>query len=230
MTDGRVAVVAGANSGLGSALAALLARREYSVAALGREAGVRAVTADVPSVLAVPCDLDAERDVERAFATVETTLGTASVVVYNAHRIELRPSLATPPQLFEDAWRASCFGAFMVARRALPAMLSRGSGTLVFSGATSSWRGGRRSVAFSSAKFALRGLAQSLAREHSAAGIHVAHIVLDGLIWSERTRERFAAEEQKCMSADAVAAAYLSVIEQPPSAWTHELDLRPWSS
>ena len=88
-------------------------------------------------------------------------------------------------------------------------------------------RGGRRSAAFASSKFALRGLAQSLAREFSVAGIHVAHVVLDGLIWSERTRARFAPEEPACMAPAAVAAAYLALIEQDRSAWTHELDLRP---
>jgi len=97
-------------------------------------------------------------------------------------------------------------------------------------GATGSLRGGRRSAAFASSKFALRGLAQSLAREFSPAGIHIAHVVLDGLIWSEQTRARFAVAEQRaCMSPQALAAAYLSLIEQDRSTWTHELDLRPWS-
>jgi short-subunit dehydrogenase len=107
-------------------------------------------------------------------------------------------------------------------------MRAHGAGSLIFSGATGSRRGAARSAAFASSKFALRGLTQSLAREHSAFGIHVAHVVLDGLIWSERTRARFpAAEQRACMSAEALATSYLGLIEQERSAWTHELELRP---
>jgi NAD(P)-dependent dehydrogenase (short-subunit alcohol dehydrogenase family) len=97
----------------------------------------------------------------------------------------------------------------------------------VFTGATGSVRGGRRSAAFASAKFALRGLAQSLAREFGPAGVHVAHVVIDGLVWSERSRARFGAQQETSMDPRAIAAAYRHLVEQHPSAWTHELDLRP---
>lgn len=224
----RVAIVAGANSGLGSALSALLVARGYRVGALGRAAAIRAVAEEVPGVVAAPCDLATASEVDQAFSTIEAEAGAASVVVYNAHRIDLRPSADTPLELFEAAWRVNCLGAFVVAQRALPRMLATGGGTLIFTGATGSLRGGKRTAAFASSKFALRGLAQSLAREHSASGVHVAHVVLDGLIWSERTRARFHPAEAACMQPHAVAAVYLSLIEQDRTTWTHELDLRPW--
>jgi NAD(P)-dependent dehydrogenase (short-subunit alcohol dehydrogenase family) len=227
--EGPVAVIAGANRGFGSALCALLSSHGFRVVALGREAAVQAVAAEVPGVTAVACELTVGSDVDQAFSAVESGVGPVSVVVYNAHRVELRASAETPPELFEELWRVNCFGAFLVAQRALPGMRERGQGTLVFSGATGSVRGGQRSAAFASSKFALRGLAQSLAREHAPAGVHVAHVVLDGLIWSERTQARFHPEEHACMSPSALAAAYCMLIEQDRSAWTHELDLRPFS-
>ena len=225
----KVAVVAGANSGLGSALCERLSKRGFRPVALGRADAVRVVAAAVPGTLAVACDLTVPAEVDRAFTAIEETAGPASAVVYNAHRLELRPSAETSLDVFEGSWRVNCLGAFVVARRAVPGMLALQGGTLVFSGATGSVRGGNRSAAFASSKFALRGLAQSLARELSPAGVHVAHVVLDGLVWSERTRARFAPREDACMSPDAVAAAYLGLIEQERSAWTHELDLRPWT-
>lgn len=224
-----VAVVAGASRGLGSALCSALVGRGFAVAALGREAALRAVADEVPAVTALACELANEAEVDRAFAAVEERHGPVSLVVYNAHRIELRSAADTSVAMFEDCWRASCLGAFVVARRALAGMVERRDGTLIFSGATGSVRGGKRSAAFAAAKFGLRGLAQSLAREYAAAGVHVAHVILDGLIWSERTRARFDPLEQTCMPAAAVAAEYLHLIGQERSAWTHELDLRPAS-
>jgi NAD(P)-dependent dehydrogenase (short-subunit alcohol dehydrogenase family) len=149
------------------------------------------------------------------------------VVIYNAARLELSPALDVGIDAFDDCWRTSCRGAFVVARRALPMMLAAGAGALVFTGATASTRGSKLTAAFASAKFGLRGLAQALAREHAARGIHVFHVILDGLIWSERTRHRFAgAKAEACMHPDDVAEVYLDLIEQPRSTWTHELDLR----
>jgi NAD(P)-dependent dehydrogenase (short-subunit alcohol dehydrogenase family) len=224
-----VAMIAGASRGLGSALCALLSARDHRVVALGRDAAVREVASDVEGTAPFACDLTAAADVDRAFMEVESRWGPPSVVIYNAHTIALSPSMETSLASFEDAWRVNCLGAFTVARRALPAMLERRAGTLVFTGATASRRGGARTAAFASSKFALRGLSQALAREHAAAGIHVAHVLLDGLIWSERTRARFAPDREKCMPPERVAEAYLGLIEQDRSAWTHELCLRPWT-
>jgi NAD(P)-dependent dehydrogenase (short-subunit alcohol dehydrogenase family) len=159
---------------------------------------------------------------------MEATGGAPSVVLYNAHRLELRSSAETPLDVFEDVWRVNCFGAYVVASRALPRMLERGDGTLIFTGATASTRGGKRTAAFASSKFALRGLAQSLARELGPRGIHVAHVVLDGLVWSSQTRARFSPEEKNCMAPEDVASVLVSLVVQRRSAWTNELDIRPW--
>ena len=147
-------------------------------------------------------------------------------MIYNAHRVDLAPALELELATFEAAWRTCCYGAFVVARRAIPTMIGHGGGTLLLTGATASMRGGPRSSAFAAAKFALRGLAQSLAREHSRAGIHVAHVVIDGLIRSERTQRRFDADPARCMDPHDVARVYADLVEQPASTWTHELDLR----
>jgi NAD(P)-dependent dehydrogenase (short-subunit alcohol dehydrogenase family) len=204
--------------------------RGFRIAALGREAAAEKVAAEVSGVLAVACDVTNASQVEGAFDAVEAELGPVNVVVYNAHRIHLGRSSETTLEMFMESWQVNCLGAFIVAQRALRRMRALGTGTLIFSGATGSLRGGPRSAAFASSKFALRGLAQSLARELSATGIHVAHVVLDGLIWSARTRTRFpTAQKATSLSTHALASAYLALIEQDRSAWTHELDLRPWT-
>lgn len=226
MTTGRVVVVAGASAGLGSALAAAFLP-DARVVALGHTPAISLVAAEQPGVVAIACELTDPAAVDRAFREIEGTLAAPDVVIYNAHRIDLRSALETAPDAFAEAWRVGCFGAFLVARRAIPAMQQRGSGTLVFTGATGSRRGGKRSAAFASAKFALRGLAQSLAREFGPAGVHVAHVVIDGVIWSERSRARFGARAETAMDPRAIAAMYRHLAEQAPSAWTHELDLRP---
>jgi NAD(P)-dependent dehydrogenase (short-subunit alcohol dehydrogenase family) len=220
-----VVVVAGANVGLGGALAA--AFRPAAVVALGRAAATAAVAKDVPGTMAIECELTDADAVDRAFTEVERSLATPDVVIYNAHRIELGSALDTPAESFTDAWRVGCLGAFLVARRVVPRMLERGSGTLLFTGATGSIRGGKRSAAFASAKFALRGLAQALARELGPRGIHVAHIVIDGVVWCDRSRARFDARAETSMDPHEIARTYRHVVDQHPTAWTHELDLRP---
>jgi NAD(P)-dependent dehydrogenase (short-subunit alcohol dehydrogenase family) len=181
----------------------------------------------VPGTIPVECDLTDPIAIDRAFTQLERSLATPDVVIYNAHRIELASALDTTPESFAEAWRVGCLGAFLVARRAVPRMVERGSGTLIFTGATGSIRGGKRSAAFASAKFALRGLAQALARELGPRGIHVAHIVIDGVVWCDRSRARFNAREDTSMDPREIAATYRHVVEQHASAWTHELDLRP---
>jgi NAD(P)-dependent dehydrogenase (short-subunit alcohol dehydrogenase family) len=223
-----VVAIAGASVGLGSALAAAF-QHDARIVALGRAPAIAAVAAEVPAVVPIACELTDPDAVDRAFTEIARTLAAPDIVIYNAHRIELRPALDTTLDAFVDAWRVGCLGGFLVARRVLPEMQARGAGTLVFTGATGSVRGGKRSAAFASAKFALRGLAQSLAREFGPAGVHVAHVVIDGLIWSDRSRARFDARPETSMDPRAIAATYRHLVEQPPSAWTHELDLRPAS-
>ena len=125
-----------------------------------------------------------------------TDLGPIRVLVHNASSIHIAPFLDTTPEQFEDLWRVTCLGAVNSARAVLPDMLAQNPGVMIFTGATAALRGGARFSAFAAAKFALRGLAQSLAREHAPNGIHVAHVIVDGLIWAEKARDRFDAKEE----------------------------------
>ncbi|MBK8234758.1 MAG: SDR family NAD(P)-dependent oxidoreductase [Deltaproteobacteria bacterium] len=221
----RVAVVVGANLGLGAALLRQLAAAGWSTAAIGRAPALGELAREVATRCIVGDATDPHAMVE-AVGTIEAELGPPALVIYNAHRVVLAPAMELTPEVFTSSWQATCLGAFVTAQAVLPGMLARGTGTLVFVGATASMRGGVRSAAFASAKFALRGLAQSLARELAPRGIHVAHVVLDGLIASARTHARFAAADDACMDPDAVARTFMMVIDQPRDTWTHELDLR----
>ena len=115
------------------------------------------------------------------------------------------------------------------ARSVIPNMLAAGKGTIIFTGATAALKGNPRFAAFASAKFALRGLAQSLAREFGSEGIHVIHSVLDGIIWGPQAQARFNVKRENCLDADAIAKSYIQLINQPRSAWTHEFDMRPFN-
>jgi len=218
----RTVVVVGANVGLGGAVLATFAARGWSTPALGRAPALASVSAHQT----IACDATDPVQVEAAFDLLARDVPPVRAVIYNAHRVDLAPALELELATFEAAWRTCCYGAFVVARRAIPTMIGHGGGALLLTGATASMRGGPRSSAFAAAKFALRGLAQSLAREHSAAGIHVAHVVIDGLIRSERTQRRFDADPARCMDPHDVAQVYADLVEQPSSTWTHELDLR----
>lgn len=227
MNTADTAIVAGAGPGLGVALCNEFSEKQWHVAALRRN------ISEEPqhrNVLPVHCDLTSESSVDQAFKHVEHALGVPSVMIYNAGYLVLKPFLDTTADLFDQAWRVNCLGAYHCVQRALPRMLSAKRGTLIFLGATGSYRGGARSAAFASAKFALRGLAQSLAREFNPKGVHVVHVVIDGLIWGEPTRKRFPeATREACISPEAIAKTCAMLVEQEPSAWTHELDIRPYT-
>jgi NAD(P)-dependent dehydrogenase (short-subunit alcohol dehydrogenase family) len=150
-----------------------------------------------------------------------------AVAVHNAQSLLIKPFAEISPGEFEQVWRTGCFGAMVVARTVLPAMAAQGRGVLIFTGATASLRGGANFTAFASTKFALRGLAQALAREYCTSGIHVAHVVLDGLVEGAQTDRRFGPATGARFKPDDVAQIYLQLASQPPSAWTQEIDLRP---
>jgi len=224
------ALICGMAEGFGLSLCRALAAAGYDVLGLSRTERV-AARAEKAAALAgrayrhLVCDLAEDDDVARVLAPEATRI---SVAVYNAHVLVMAPFLETEPDAFQRLWAVACGGAASVARALLPAMTARSDGTLIFSGATASCRAGARTAAFGSAKFALRGLSQSLAREFAPRGIHVAHVVLDGLIDEPQTERRFAERKSQRMDPDAVADAYVALIRQPRSVWTHELDLRPF--
>ena len=226
----RTAIVAGFGAGLGSELCQQLAKAGYRVAGLSRsDTGTQAMLESLgsDSFLPVNCDITDASQVDAAISKVEDKFGSATVYVHVAARLHMQAFLQTQPAEFESLWRTMCLGAVHGAQRVLPSMLAAKSGTLLFIGATASIKAGANFSAFSSAKFALRGLSQSLARELGSQGIHVAHLVIDGVMWGERARDSFAMTEDQCLNPGAVAQTCLHLIEQEQSSWTHELDIRP---
>ena len=152
-----------------------------------------------------------------------------AVLVHNAAALLIKPFDEITADEFERVWRVACYGAFVASRIVVPHMAARKAGAIILTGATAALRGGPKFAAFASAKFALRGLAQSLSREFGPQGVHVAHVVLDGLIDEPQTDARFGPAKSTRMDPDAIAQAYLALATQHRSAWTHELDLRPSS-
>jgi NAD(P)-dependent dehydrogenase (short-subunit alcohol dehydrogenase family) len=148
-------------------------------------------------------------------------------VIYNAHKFLVKPFADTCVADFETVWRTDVLGAVATAKSLLPSMLENGGGTMILSGATASRRGSIGFSAFASAKFALRGLAQSLAREYGPLGIHVAHVIIDGIIRGGHAQQLYNIPDETCIDPSALAAAYLSLIAQPRSAWSQEIDIRP---
>ncbi len=231
MTDQTpTAIVAGIGTGLGDALSRRLAEAGYRVAGLAR--GVNPGKTLLESLgpgrfLPLRCDVTNAAQVDAAVTAVEARFGPASVYVHNAARLHMQPFAETDPGEFQSLWRTVCLGAVHGAQRVLPAMLEAKHGVLLFIGATASVKAGANFAAFGAAKFALRGLAQSLARELGPQGIHAAHLIIDGVMWGDRARDEFNMTEAQCLNPQAVALSCLHLLQQERSAWTHELDIRP---
>lgn len=233
MTTTKVTAVFGVGPGLGAAVARRFAREGHAVALLARgEAHLREVHADITreggKAAMFPADAADTSSVSAAFSRLRSELGPPEVLVYNAGAFQMGGILELDPMAFESAWRVNCLGGFLCAREVLPAMLERGRGTLLFTGATASLRGSARFAGLAVGKFGLRALAQSLAREFGPRGIHVAHVVIDGQIDTARVRGMMPGRDASTMlSPDAIAESYWHLHQQHPSAWTQELDLRP---
>jgi NAD(P)-dependent dehydrogenase (short-subunit alcohol dehydrogenase family) len=235
----KVAWVAGvgARAGLGAALARRFAREGLIAAVTGRTAErLGAVAAEISAAggkaFAFAGDVSDETSI-RAVAARVAELGRLEVAVFNAGNAARAPSLELSVQQLEEAWRVNVLGGFVFSRAALQALLPQQQGTLLITGATASLRGKPPFAAFAAAKAALRSLSQTFAREFGPKGIHVAHVVIDGGIDGERLRnnapERVkAAGEDGLLSPDAIAEAYWQLHRQHRSAWTQELDLRPF--
>jgi NAD(P)-dependent dehydrogenase (short-subunit alcohol dehydrogenase family) len=217
----EVAVVVGAGPGLGNALVGRFAEAGMSVAAVSRRGVASEAHRDL--VRGYSCDATLGDQVRSVFERIADELGPPSLVVFNVGVWDRGGILDISEELFEQAWRTGCFSGFLVGRAAAASMLSRGSGTIIFSGATGSIRGGAGFAAFASPKFALRALAQAMARELGPKGIHVAHIVLDGMIAQEGSCS------ESLLQPAALAETYYQLHRQGRTAWTHELDLRPSS-
>jgi len=173
------------------------------------------------------CDATQRGDVEKLFADVDAALGAPDVVIYNASFRTRGPIADLEPADVEKAIAISAFGGFLVAQQGVRRMLPHGRGAILFTGASASVKGYAQSAPFAMGKFALRGLAQSMARELGPRGIHVAHFVIDGGIRSEG-RPPTPDKPDALLDPDAIAQSYLHVLQQPRSAWTFELEVRPW--
>ncbi|HTS83847.1 MAG TPA: SDR family NAD(P)-dependent oxidoreductase [Usitatibacter sp.] len=225
------AVVIGAGPGLGWSLAKRFAQGGLRVVACSRDpARLQArAAADGVDVALESCDAAKPADVERVFAKVAREHGAPALVAFNAGAYERGGILDIRPEDFERCWRVGCFAGFLVGQAAARLMVPAGAGTILFTGATASLRGGAGFANLASPKFALRAVAQSMARELGPKGIHVAHVIIDGQIASE-ARAGLAAERgpDSLLPPDAIAENYWNLHAQPRGAWTHELDLRPW--
>ena len=226
-----VALVVGAGPGLGWALIRRFLQAGMLVAASARNPEKLRKLPDWgntahPRLYAA--DAAEEADVRGLFESVEAELGCPSLVVFNAGAYEAGGILEIQPADFERCWRVGCLGGLLVGQAAVRRMAPKSGGTIIFTGATASIRGSARFANLAVPKFGLRALAQSMARELGPVGIHVAHVIIDGQIESERYRE-LAAERgaDSLLHPDSIAEAYFQLHRQHRSAWTHELDLRP---
>ena len=219
----KLAVIVGTGEGLGKSLAKLLAETGYQVVGINRSK----VACEVENILMMQLDASNEKLIKQKIIEIIDLYGVPQVLIHNTAQLDIKPFLATSVADLERAWQAMVLSAFNVFQAVLPEMVKQAKGTILVSGATASLRGGENFSAFASAKFALRGLTQSVAREYQKQGIHVAHVILDGILDTPNSRKLHSLNPSSMMSTEEVAEAYLQLIEQKPSAWTHELDLRP---
>lgn len=233
MSERKVAVVLGVGPGLGGAVARRFAHEGFAMGLMARgEDKLTPVQAEIEkssgTALSIPTDATDPASVALAFAQVREKLGTPEVFVYNAGAFQMGGILEVTPEQFEYCWKANCLGGFLGAQQVLPAMVERGRGTILLTGATGSLRGGAGFACLAVGKFGLRALAQSLAREYGPRGIHVAHIVIDGQIDTPRLRAMAPNHETHTLLApDAIAETYWQLHIQDATVWTLELDVRP---
>jgi NAD(P)-dependent dehydrogenase (short-subunit alcohol dehydrogenase family) len=222
----KSALIVGAGTGLSASLARAFAKAGMSVGLAARSTDKLKHLAQETGAKIYACDATKRAQVEKLFAELDAS-GTPDVVVYNASYRTRGALVDLDPAEVEKSIAVSAFGGFLVAQAAVRRMLPRGHGAIFFTGASASVKGYAQSAAFAIGKFALRGLAQSMARELSPQGIHVAHVVIDGGITSTRRIEPPSSPDS-LLDPDATAQTYMHLLQQPRSAWTSEVELRPW--
>jgi NAD(P)-dependent dehydrogenase (short-subunit alcohol dehydrogenase family) len=242
MTEERgVAILVGAGDAIGAAVARRFAQGGYTVCICRREAAksqglVDELTTAGHRIHAFSVDARQEAEVQKLFAEVESNIGPIEVCLFNAGSNVNKPLIETTEKLFFKAWELACYAGFLVGREAARVMLPRGRGTIFFTGATASIRGGPGFAAFSSAKFALRAVAQAMARELGPKNIHVVHLIIDAGVDSEAIHQRMKAARgieandippDSLTKTSSIAEAYWFAHQQSRDGWTHELDLRP---
>jgi NAD(P)-dependent dehydrogenase (short-subunit alcohol dehydrogenase family) len=242
MAEARgVAILVGAGDAIGAAVARRFAEGGYTVCICRREAAksqglVDELKAKGHSIHAFSVDARQEAEVQKLFAEVEQSIGPIEVCLFNAGSNVNKPLIETTEKLFFKAWELACYAGFLVGREAARVMVPRGRGTIFFTGATASLRGGQGFAAFSAAKFGLRGVAQAMARELGPRNIHVVHLIIDAGVDSEAIHQRMKAAKgidasdippDSLTKTSSIAEAYWFAHQQKRDGWTHELDLRP---
>ncbi|MEP2640009.1 SDR family NAD(P)-dependent oxidoreductase [Roseobacter sp.] len=218
-----LAIVAGAGAGLGQSLLHRFEQGGFAVVGLGRTAP------SAPVGEFHTLDLADETAVQGKLAQIIKTHGAPKIVIHNTAELVIAPLGDTTLDDFTRSWTSMVQTAFLLGQATLGPMTTAGGGAFIVSGATASLRGGAKFAAFASAKFALRGLTQSMAREYQSQGVHVCHAILDGIIDTDRSRDLHSLDPAKMMKPADIAEAYWQLVHQPKSTWTHELDLRPAS-
>jgi NAD(P)-dependent dehydrogenase (short-subunit alcohol dehydrogenase family) len=226
-TSYKTALIVGVGSGLSASLARLFAKTGLKVALAARRAANLATLAQETGAKTFACDSTDRAQVVKLFSDVEAGLGSPDVVVYNASYRTRGLFVELVPDEVEKSLMVTAFGGFLVAQEAAKRMLPKHHGAIFFTGASASVKGYAQSAPFAMGKFALRGLAQSMARELSPHGIHIGHVVIDGGIKSER-RPDAPDTPDSMLDPDAIAQSYLHFLQQPRSAWAWEIELRPW--
>lgn len=235
------AVLVGAGDAIGAAVARRFAKGGYTVCIARRDATrshalIEELKAGGSAAHGFSVDARREHEVQDLFASVERDIGPIEVCLFNAGANVHMPLLETTEKLFFKAWELACYAGFLVGREATRCMMRHGRGTMLFTGATASLRGGNGFAAFASAKFGLRALAQSMARELGPKNIHVVHLILDGGVDSDAIHRRMKAQSgidksdippDSLAKTSSIAEAYWFAHKQTKDAWTHELDLRP---
>jgi len=221
------ALIVGAGSGLSASLARALAREGLMVSLAARSTDDLAALVRDIGARALSCDASQRAEVERLFNELDAASGAPDVVIYNASFRTRGPLADLDPADVEHSLAVTAFGAFLVAQQAVRRMLPRKMGAVLFTGASAGVKGYPQSAPFAMGKFALRGLAQSMARELHPQGIHVAHVVVDGGIRSAR-RPDHPDKPDSLLDPDAIAETYLHLMRQPRSAWSWEVEVRPW--
>ncbi|OCJ17595.1 oxidoreductase [Rhizobium sp. AC44/96] len=222
------ALIVGAGSGVSASLARLLAARGVKVALAARNVDKLAALAAETGAKTFATDAAQPASVAALFEQVTEEIGEPDVVVYNASGRVRGPLTELDPKEVEQALAVGAFGGFLVSQQAAKRMVPRGRGAILFTGATASIKGFAQSAPFAMGKFALRGLAQSVARELGPKGIHVAHFIIDGAIRS-KTRPESPDKPDAMLDPDAIAQSYVDVLLQHRSAWSQEIELRPWT-
>ena len=225
--DHRLALIVGAGSGLSASLARLLSRNNLQVALAARDPDKLAALCAETGAASFACEASEPEEVAGLFDAVVASLGEPDVVIYNASARARGPIADLIPEEVARAIAVSAFGGFLVGQQAARLMVPAGRGAILFTGASASVKGYPLSAPFAMGKFALRGLAQSMARELQPKGVHVAHFVIDGAIRNPGRTEP-ADVPDSMLDPDAIAETYWQVMNQPRSAWTSEVELRPW--